>query len=131
MVRLSSSSAWVVLERTVRELQGQRCIGLDQHPPAKQQIACTRSFGQPVRELEPMVEAVSEFAARAGEKLRADGGRAGQVLVFAHTSPFRPGKSYSKSITLSLRRPTSNTLDLVATAARAMRAVFRPGYQLM
>ena len=121
----------VVLERTVRELQGQPCIGLEQAPPAKQQIACTRSFGQPVASLEPMVEAASEFAGRAGEKLRAQGGRAGQVLVFAQTSPFRPGKSYSKSITLSLRRPSSNTLDLVATAARGMRAIFKPGYQFM
>lgn len=121
----------VVLERTIRELQGQPCIGLEQAPPAKQQIACTRSFGQPVTELTPMVQAVSEFAARTGEKLRAQGGRAGQVLVFAHTSPFRPGKSYSKAITLSLRRPSSNTLDLVATAARGMRAIFKPGYHFM
>ncbi len=121
----------VVLERTIRELQGQPCIGLEQAPPAKQQIACTRSFGQPVTELVPMVQAVSEFAARTGEKLRAQGGRAGQVLVFAHTSPFRPGKSYSKAITLSLRRPSSNTLDLVATAARGMRAIFKPGYHFM
>ena len=121
----------VVLERTIRELQGQPCIGLEQAPPAKQQIACTRSFGQPVTELAPMVQAVSEFAARTGEKLRAQGGRAGQVLVFAHTSPFRPGKSYSKAITLSLRRPSSNTLDLVATAARGMRAIFKPGYHFM
>ena len=121
----------VVLERTIRELQGQPCIGLEQAPPAKQQIACTRSFGQPVTELAPMVQAVSEFAARTGEKLRAQGGRAGQVLVFAHTSPFRPGKSYSKAITLSLCRPSSNTLDLVATAARGMRAIFKPGYHFM
>ena len=121
----------VVLERTIRELQGQPCIGLEQAPPAKQQIACTRSFGQPVTELVPMVQAVSEFAARTGEKLRAQGGRAGQVLVFAHTSPFRPGKSYSKSMTLSLRRPSSNTLELVATAGRGMRAIFKPGYHFM
>ena len=53
------------------------------------------------------------------------------MLVFAHTSPFRPGKSYSKAITLSLRRPSSNTLDLVATAARGMRAIFKPGYHFM
>ena len=121
----------VVLERTIRELQGQPCIGLEQEPPAKQQIACTRSVGQPVTTLEPMVQAVSEFAARAGEKLREQGGRAGQVLVFAHTSPFRPGKSYSKSMTLSLRRPSSNTLELVATAGRGMRAIFKPGYHFM
>lgn len=59
--------------------------------------------------LEPMLNPVSEFAIRAGEKLRA--GRAWQALVFAHTSPFRPGKSYSKAISLALRRPNSNTLD--------------------
>ena len=53
------------------------------------------------------------------------------MLVFAHTSPFRPGKSYSKAITLSLRRPSSNTLDLVATATRGMRAIFKPGYDFM
>lgn len=115
----------VTLERTVRELQGQPCISLEQAPPAKQQIACTRSFGQPLTTVEPMVQAVSEFAARAGEKLRAQGGE-GQVLVFAHTSPFRPGKSYSRSMTLALRRPSSSTLELVATAARRMRAIFKP-----
>lgn len=53
------------------------------------------------------------------------------MLVFAHTSPFRPGKSYSKAVSLALRRPSSNMLDLVATAARGMRAIFKPGYQLM
>ena len=53
------------------------------------------------------------------------------MLVFAHTSPFRPGKSYSKSITLSLRRPSSNTLDLVATATRGMRTIFKAGYEFM
>lgn len=53
------------------------------------------------------------------------------MLVFAHTSPFRPGKSYSKSMTLSLRRPSSNTLELVATAGRGMRAIFKPGYHFM
>ncbi len=121
----------VTTERTIRELQGQPCMALEEHPPPKREIACTRSFGSPITELEPMIQAVSEFAARAAEKLRAQGGTAPQMLVFAQTSPFRPGKSYSRSITLSLRRPTSNTLDLVATAARGMRAIYRPGVQFM
>lgn len=38
----------VVLERTVRELQGTSCIDLDHAPAAKQEIACTRSFGHSV-----------------------------------------------------------------------------------
>jgi DNA polymerase V len=121
----------VVLERTVRELQGQPCISLEEAPSPKREIACTRSFGHPVTALEPMLQAVSEFAALAGKKLRAQESRAGQMLVFAHTSPFRPGKSYSKAVTLALRRPSSSTLDLVATAARGMRTIYRPGVQFM
>ena len=38
----------VVLERTVRELQGTPRIDLDDAPAAKKKIACTRSFGHPV-----------------------------------------------------------------------------------
>src|SRR5690606_33845894 len=52
----------VVLERTVHELQGLSCISLEHAPPPKQQIACTRSFGQAVTALPPLIEAVSEFA---------------------------------------------------------------------
>ena len=41
--------------------------------------------------LDPQIEAVSEFASRAAEKLRKQSSVVGQVLVFVHTSPFRPG----------------------------------------
>uniref|UniRef100_UPI00234C9364 translesion error-prone DNA polymerase V subunit UmuC n=1 Tax=Escherichia coli TaxID=562 RepID=UPI00234C9364 len=36
----------VILERTVRELNGESCISLEEAPPAKQQIVCSRSFGE-------------------------------------------------------------------------------------
>ena len=49
----------VVLERIVRELQGLSCIALDEQPSPKKEIACTRSFGRPVTNLEPLIEAVS------------------------------------------------------------------------
>lgn len=39
----------VVLERTVRELQGTPCIDLDQTPAPRKEIACTRSFCHPAR----------------------------------------------------------------------------------
>lgn len=35
----------VVLERTVRELNGESCISLEEAPPPKQQIVCSRSLG--------------------------------------------------------------------------------------
>ena len=120
----------VVLERTVRELQGMQCIDLDDAPAPKKEIACTRSFGQAVTELPPLVEAVSEYASRAAEKLRKQGGLASQLLVFAHTSPFRPGPRFNKSVVVPLRRPTADTGKLVYAAAMGMRRMYQPGYRV-
>lgn len=120
----------VVLERTVRELQGMQCIELDNAPEPKREIACTRSFGQAVTELPPLVEAVSEFASRAAEKLRKQGSLASQLLVFCHTSPFRPGPRFNKSVVVPLRRPTADTGKLVWAAAAGMRRMFEPGYKM-
>lgn len=119
----------VVVERTVLELQGQPCIGLEEVPPAKKEIACTRSFGRPLTALPDLVEAVSDFAGRAGEKLRRQEGKAGQVLTFLQTSPFRrQDRQYSRSITVPLRRPTADSGQLVSTAVRGLRAIFKPGF---
>ena len=120
----------VVLERTVRELQGLACIELELAPARKQEIACTRSFGHPVTRLEDLSEAVTEFASRAAHKLRGQGSLAGQVLVFVRTSPFRHEAQYSRSISLPLRRPSADTRVIVAAALRGLRSIYRPGYQM-
>ncbi|ECC3382697.1 translesion error-prone DNA polymerase V subunit UmuC [Salmonella enterica subsp. enterica] len=59
----------VVLERTVRELNGENCISLEEAPPPKQQIVCSRSFGERVTTYEAMRQAVCQYAERAAEKL--------------------------------------------------------------
>lgn len=135
LARLSPATArarWsVVLEKTVRELQGQSCIEMDDAPAPKKEIACTRSFGRPVRDLAPLIEAVSEFASRAGEKLRKQHSLASEVQVFVHTSPHREGPRFSKSIVVPLRRPSADTSDLVNAAAAGMRAIYQPGFDLI
>lgn len=120
----------VVLERTVRELQGVSCISMELAPPPKKQIACTRSFGHPITTLPPLIEAVSEFASRAAEKLRHGNQRANALLVFAHTSPFRPGPRFNKSATIQLHPPTSDTTVLVSAAVSGLRRIYESGFQL-
>jgi len=120
----------VVLERTVRELQGVPCIELDAMGAPRKEIACTRSFGRSVTDLEPLAEAVTEFASRAAEKLRKQGSVAGQVLVFAHTSPFRPGPRFARSRVVPLRRPTADTGLLVAAALVGLKCIYEPGFAI-
>ena len=120
----------VVLERTVRELQGTPCIGLDDAPGPKQQIACTRSFGKAVEAFEPLAEAVTEFASRAAEKLRKQSSHAAEVLVFIRTSPFRKDPQYSRSMIVPMRRPTDDTSAIVGAALAGLRAIYQQGYRL-
>lgn len=123
-------SRWgVVLERTLRELQGTPCVELESQPAAKKEIASTRSFGTPVTRLEDLVEAVTEFCQRAAEKLRRQGGFAGQVGVFVHTSAFRKqDPQYSRATVTPLRRPSSDTVHIVHAAVLGLRAIYRPGF---
>lgn len=119
----------VVLERTVRELNGASCIDLEDSPVPKKEIATTRSFGHPVTELHQLNEAVTEFASRAAQKLRQQNSHACNVLVFIRTSPFRPDPQYSRSFTMPLRRPTADTALLVAAALEGLGHIFRPGFK--
>jgi DNA polymerase V len=119
----------VVLERTVRELQGTPCVELEHAPAPKQEIACTRSFGHPVTDLNDLNEAVTEFACRAAVKLRKQNSLVGQVLVFIRTSPFRKDAQYSRSTTIPLRRPSADTALIVGAALAGLRGIYRPGFK--
>ncbi|MBG6078246.1 Y-family DNA polymerase [Polaromonas sp. CG_9.11] len=132
LVQISPStirSRWsVVLERTVRELQGQPCMTIENQPSPKKEIAFTRSFGQPITDLKDLAEAVSAFASGASFKLRQQNSLAAQIHVFIHTSPFRPGPRINTSTTVPLRRPTADSNLLVAAAVMGLRHIYRPGF---
>ena len=120
----------VVLERTVRELNGVKCFEFEEYADDKKQIACTRSFGQPVIEHHHLQEALTEFASRAAEKLRKQNGHAGQVLAFIRTSPFRQNdKQYSRSAVVPLPSPTADTAQIVEAVLAVLHVIYKPGYK--
>jgi DNA polymerase V len=118
----------VVFEKTVLELRGTPCMGVEEPPAAKQQILVSRSFGQAVTHVDGIVEAVSEFASRAAEKLRLQGSVAGAIQVFIRTSPFRQNDRQHSPSTVVPVRPTADSRQLVGAACEAARAMFRPGF---
>ncbi len=48
----------VVLERTVRELRGEPCLQLEEFAPTKQEIICSRSFGERITDYPSMRQAI-------------------------------------------------------------------------
>jgi len=135
LVRVDAATArrrWsVVMERTVRELQGQSCIALDDAPAPRKEVSCTRAFGDPVETLQPLEEAVSEYASRAAFKLREQGSRAAQLMVFIHTNPFRKWeRQYARSASVPLRRPSCDSATLAQAALLGLRQIWKPGYKI-
>ena len=120
----------VVLERTVRELLGIACIDLDHAPAPRKEIACTRSFGHPVTELEDLNQAVTEFASRAAEKVRKQHSVASQVMVFIRTSPFRKDAQYSRSMVVPLIRPSADSGIIIGAALLGLKSIYRSGFKL-
>jgi DNA polymerase V len=120
----------VNLERTIAELNGTPCLTLEELPPAKKQIYCTRSFGKKVTELQPALEGISLYAARAAEKLRAQRHLALTIHVFMHTSPFKPG-FHSVSDVVQLPYPTDDTRLITALARDTIRRLYSPGHAFL
>ena len=120
----------VVLERTVRELNGISCLDLEQVTPTKQQILCSRSFGERITSLELMRQAVTGFMARAAEKLRGEHQKTQAVTVFIRTNPFKPDDpQYSRSASTQLPRPTDDTRYLAQTATTLLERLWNDGYE--
>lgn len=120
----------VVMEKTIRELNGIVCIELEEIPPAKQQILSSRSFGQPVYDLASLSESVSLYMSRAAEKLRRQQSFAGALHVYIRTSPFKLDQPfYSNGYTVTLPSPTDDTMKLVNIALWVLKRLYREGYQ--
>jgi len=120
----------VVLEKTLRELHGISCLALDDAPPTRQQILVSRSFGTPITDVDGILEAVSEFASRAAERLRQQGSVAGAIGVYFTTSPFRTNdRQHSVNVTVPLARPSGDTAVLMRAAETAVRSQFRAGFR--
>lgn len=80
--------------RTVRELNGVPCIGLEVTEHRNKSIAHTRTFGDTVSDFEEIRDAVFFFTTRALEKMRWNGLATKTVAVFIRTDPFRPRPYY-------------------------------------
>jgi DNA polymerase V len=120
----------VVLERTQRELTGYPCFALDETPATKQQIVCSRSFGERITTLEDLSEAVNSYTARACAKLRTESMSAKEITVFCRTSPFADKEPYySNSASSELSYPSDNTRDFLPLASRLIEQLFKPNYR--
>ncbi|OWJ98223.1 DNA polymerase V subunit UmuC [Pseudomonas sp. A46] len=133
---LAQADAWtlrqkfsVVIEKTARELRGVSCLELEETQPPKQEICCSRMFGKRLHELQPIREAVATYAARACEKLRAQGSVCKQVRVSIRTGMFNPDEpKFAKGVSIELPYPTDDTRMITKAAGEGLEMIYRAGF---
>ncbi|MFB1170476.1 Y-family DNA polymerase [Escherichia coli] len=120
----------VVLERTVRELRGEPCLQLEEFAPTKQEIICSRSFGERITDYPSMRQAICSYAARAAEKLRSEHQYCRFISTFIKTSPFALNEPYyGNSASVKLLTPTQDSRDIINAATRSLDAIWQAGHR--
>ena len=114
--------------RTVRELRGICCYPLDEDEPPQKSMMVSASFGQRLKELGPIREAVVRHAAEGAFRLRHAGLRAGSVGCHLRTSYFTQEVIVS-DYAVPLEPPTSITQEIVEAAVKALEHIYRPGIE--
>lgn len=116
----------VVMERTLRELNGEVCFDLQQSPEDKKQMIASRSFGQPVYDLSTLERALLSHLTRALEKLRAQNSLCQQVTIFIRNNRFSGNEPFmNRHRTLVLVEPTDNVLVLAKPIRKLLAQIYQ------
>jgi len=120
----------VNMERTIRELRGEACYGLDEEPAPKKQIVCTRSFSSKTNDFETVRKAIAYHVTRGCENLRKQNSMAKAIHIGIRTNPFSKNDSqYVNSMVIKLPEYTDNTSVFLKAANIALKRLFKEGYQ--
>jgi DNA polymerase V len=118
----------VVGERIVLELRGTACFSLNTNPDPKQTIITSRSFSKPVTDLVELEEAISDYAARACEKMRAQNSKARGINVFIQTNPHKDQEEfYQNSLNFFFDEATDDTRLVIKAAKELVSGLYREG----
>ena len=130
---LAKPTSWVRrrysinLLRTIDELRGLPSLDFQHRPEPRQQIIASRSFGHAVSAYADLVEAVSTFAMRAGERLREDHSLTTMVQVYYRAKNPSDGTPCADSLTIPLLLATDDTRQITQQALAALRQIYQPG----
>lgn len=120
----------VCVERIIEELNGHTCLSLEEIPAIKKQIYCTRSFANKTSQLQPILDAVSLYVARACEKLRAQQSLSASLQVLLYSASYE-SNYYNSHQVIQLPYPCDDTRLISAIARTAIQYLFKSGITYM
>lgn len=115
--------------RVWNELNGKESVE-EERDEARQSICTSRSFAEPITDIQELSARVSDFAAKCAEKLRHDGTAAYCINTFLYTNRFREDKPQDfPDATIRLDMPASSTQEVVSAALKALKLIWKSGFE--
>jgi len=118
----------VVIERMIRELNGEPCIGLEESPSPRKQIIVSRSLRLPITRVEEARMPLSNFVARAAEKLRSEYQHCQRMSIFIRTNRFSNHRQAYIADQQTFPVPTNDSRLMLRKANDMLNKIFRTGY---
>ena len=118
----------IVLEKTVRELNGTMCIELQDAEEPNKEIMVSRSFGRRVKDKQELIEAVTSYTSRAAERMRKQSSVATSLYIYIRTSAHDDKKQYANGVNIPLFQPSDDTMVLTNTALLGLDYIYREGF---
>jgi DNA polymerase V len=118
----------IVLEKTVRELNGLICMELKDIAEPNKEIMVSRSFGRRVKDKQELIEAVTAYTSRAAERMRKQESVATSLYIYIRTSPHDDKKQYANGINIPLFQPTDDSMALTNAALLGLDYIYREGF---
>ncbi|MBH0055931.1 Y-family DNA polymerase [Pseudoalteromonas sp. SWXJZ94C] len=115
----------VVVERTVRELNGETCLNWDDVRQDKREIFSTRSFGERICEPTALKTALINHVTIVGSKLRAQKSLTNQLYIFAASSSHE-NIFYKKSFVYKFTNPTNDTCVMANAISEVFGQIYQP-----
>ena len=118
----------IVLEKTVRELNGIMCIELKDVEEPNKEIMVSRSFGRRVKNKQELIEAMTSYTSRAAERMRKQESVATSLYVYVRTSPHDDKNQYANGVNIPLFQPSDDTMVLTNAALLGLNYIYRDGF---
>jgi DNA polymerase V len=117
----------VGLERTIRELNWEYCIGPEDSESPRQTMTSSRTFPAPLNTFQELSSSIVTLAASLGVKLRRGGLLACAIRVFIEPSSAGRMTLYRKAETICLIAPSNDTRVIIDLCIRSLEGIFTKG----
>jgi len=117
----------VILERTIRELNNECWLDLDDMLPEAKQVRSSRSFGARVESLDDLMEVITFHSTMAAERMRSKGLFAQGVHVDFQNSRYDQADHFHGNNLMFFPAPTNSTRKITQAALELLEEAYRPG----